>query len=300
MKIFDCITYYDEELLFDIRCHYLDPYVDYFVVVEARFTHSGEPKKLNFDINKFPKFKSKIIYHIIENEPENIKNINSNNDTNDNLSIKRLNSLKRIEQSYDETMKAVRKYYQPDDYYMLSDSDEIPKIEKKIFVNNKNKIIVFKQKFFYYKFNLFYDLLPWFGTRACKFRNLRSPTWLRNSKYKKYPFWRLDTFFSNTKFINLNIIDDGGWHFSNLKTLDKIIEKLNSSGHHDEYVRDIENISIIRKMIEKKQVYYNHFADQKETNKIRETGYDLKKIELNLLPKYIEDNKEKLSKFIEI
>ena len=300
MKIFDCITYYDEELLFDIRCHYLDSFVDYFVVVEAKFTHSGEPKKLNFDINKFPKFKSKIIYHIIENEPENIKNINSNNDTNDNLSIKRLNSLKRIEQSYDETMKAVRKYYQPDDYYMLSDSDEIPKIEKKNFVNNKNKIIVFKQKFFYYKFNLFYDLLPWFGTRACKFRNLRSPTWLRNSKYKKYPFWRLDTFFSNTKFINLNIIDDGGWHFSNLKTLDKIIEKLNSSGHHDEYVRDIENISIIRKMIEKKQVYYNHFADQKETNKIRETGYDLKKIELNLLPKYIQDNKEKLSKFIEI
>ena len=107
MKIFDCITYYDEELLFDIRCHYLDSFVDYFVVVEAKFTHSGEPKKLNFDINKFPKFKSKIIYHIIENEPENIKNINSNNDTNDNLSIKRLNSLKRIEQSYDETMKAV-------------------------------------------------------------------------------------------------------------------------------------------------------------------------------------------------
>ena len=39
---------------------------------------------------------------------------------------------------------------------------------------------------------------------------------------------------------------------------------------------------------------------KKETNKIRETGYDLKKIELNLLPKYIQDNKEKLSKFIEI
>ena len=300
MKIFDCITYYDEELLFDIRCHYLDSLVDYFVVVEAKFTHSGEPKKLNFDINKFTKFKSKIIYHIIENQPADIKNINSNNDKNNNLSIKRLNSLKRIEQSYEETIKAVKKYYQPDDYYMLSDSDEIPKIDKKIFLNNRNKIIIFKQKFFYYKFNLFYDLLPWFGTRACKFRNLRSPTWLRNSKHKKYSFWRLDTFFSNTKFINLNIIDDGGWHFSNLKTLDKIIEKLNSSGHHDEYVRDIENISIIRKMIEKKQVYYNHFADQKETNKIRETGYDLKKIELNLLPKYIQDNKEKLSKFIEI
>ena len=50
MKIFDCITYYDEEILFDLRCHELDSFVDYFVVVEAKFTHSGERKKLNFDI----------------------------------------------------------------------------------------------------------------------------------------------------------------------------------------------------------------------------------------------------------
>ena len=53
-------------------------------------------------------------------------------------------------------------------------------------------------------------------------------------------------------------------------------------------------------MIEKKQVYYNHFADQRESNKIRKKGYDLKKVELNILPKYIQDNKEKLYKFIEI
>ena len=300
MKIFDCITYYDEELLFDIRCHYLDPLVDYFVVVEAKFTHSGEPKKLNFDINKFSKFKNKIIYHVIEKQPEDTKKINLNNDTKDNLSIKRINSLKRIEQSYDETIKAIKGQSQPDDYYMLSDSDEIPKIDKNIFKDNKSQMIVFKQKFFYYKFNLFYDLLPWFGTRACKFRNLKSPTWLRNSKYKKYPFWRFDTYFSKTKFISLNIINDGGWHFSNLKTLDKIIKKLNSSGHYDEYDRETENISRIREMIEKKQVYYNHFADQRESNKIRKTGYDLKKVELSVLPKYIQDNKEKLYKFIEI
>jgi len=300
MKIFDCITYYDEELLFDIRCHYLDPFVDYFVVVEAKFTHSGEPKKLNFDIKKFSKFKNKIIYHVIENEPKNIEKNNLNNKKNQNLSFKRIDSLKRVEQSYDETLKAVKELYDPDDYYMLSDSDEIPKIDKNIFKSNRNKIIIFKQNFFYYKFNLFYDLVPWFGTRACKFKNLKSPTWIRNSKYKKYPLWRLDTLFSNTKFTSLNIVNDGGWHFSNLKPLDKIIEKLNNSGHYDEYDRNVKNTSSIKRMIEKKQVYYNHFVDKKESNKIRETGYDLKKIELNILPKYIEANKEKLSKFIEI
>ena len=48
MKIFDCITYYDEELLFDLRCHQLNNYVDYFVVVEAKFTNSGKKKKIKF------------------------------------------------------------------------------------------------------------------------------------------------------------------------------------------------------------------------------------------------------------
>ena len=44
MKIFDCIKYYDEELLLDLRCHQLNNYVDFFVVVEAKFTHSGKKK----------------------------------------------------------------------------------------------------------------------------------------------------------------------------------------------------------------------------------------------------------------
>ena len=38
MKIFDCITYYDEELLFDLRCHQLNNYVDYFIIEVSSFT----------------------------------------------------------------------------------------------------------------------------------------------------------------------------------------------------------------------------------------------------------------------
>jgi len=60
MKIFDCITYYDEEILFDLRCNILNKIVDYFVVVEAKFTHTGKKKKLNFDIRKFREFKKKL------------------------------------------------------------------------------------------------------------------------------------------------------------------------------------------------------------------------------------------------
>ena len=88
------------------------------------------------------------------------------------------------------------------------------------------KIVLFKQDMFYYKFNLKLPNLVWTGTKACKKKDLESPQWLRNVKDRKYPFYRLDTFFSDTKYIDIKIISNGGWHFSNLKTASEIEFKL--------------------------------------------------------------------------
>ena len=38
-----------------------------------------------------------------------------------------------------------------------------------------------------------------------------------NIKSQKYSKFRFDIFFSKKKYNNLNIIENGGWHFSNLK-----------------------------------------------------------------------------------
>ena len=53
MKIYDCITYFDEPLLIDLRLNILNEFVDYFIVIEATYTHSGVEKKLNFNIKNF-------------------------------------------------------------------------------------------------------------------------------------------------------------------------------------------------------------------------------------------------------
>ena len=42
MKIFDCFMYFDEELVLDLRLNILNEYVDYFVIVESKYTHKGE------------------------------------------------------------------------------------------------------------------------------------------------------------------------------------------------------------------------------------------------------------------
>ena len=48
MKIFDCVLFFNEDIQLDIRLHVLDQYVDKFVIVESRYTHSGRKKRSHF------------------------------------------------------------------------------------------------------------------------------------------------------------------------------------------------------------------------------------------------------------
>ena len=75
MKIYDCFLYFDEELLLDLRLNCLNRFVDKFVIVESKFSHRGEKRKPTFDIKKFSKFREKITYILLENEPNNLSKI---------------------------------------------------------------------------------------------------------------------------------------------------------------------------------------------------------------------------------
>ena len=167
MKIFDCTTFFDENLMLEIRFNVLDKHVDKFVIVEAKYSHSGEKKKLNFDIKKFSDYKKKIIYLIVDNEPENIvyeKNGKNLTEKNDQM---RKNSIKRIAYQRNFLVNSLNEAAD-DDYIFYSDNDEIPNFENFNFNNNKSKIVIFKQKLFYYKFNLLCDRVDWYGTKGCK------------------------------------------------------------------------------------------------------------------------------------
>ena len=74
--------YFDEDLILDIRLNTLNKYVDKFIICEAKFNHKGLSKKLNFDIKKIKKYEDKIEYIILENQPNNLKNLNENDKTN--------------------------------------------------------------------------------------------------------------------------------------------------------------------------------------------------------------------------
>ena len=87
----------------------------------------------------------------------------------------------------------------------------------------------------------------------CKKKNFISPQWLRNMKHKKYPLWRLDTIFSKKKYNNIYYVDNGGWHFTNIKTPENIHKKLLNYTHHNEFEESGINLDDLKKKIKKKE-----------------------------------------------
>ena len=295
MKIFDCFMFYDEEMLLDIRLNTLDKFIDKFIIVESMFTHSGKKRELIFDIKKFQKFKDKIDYLVVESLPKGIEPINSY-DADDIKESKIILNAYRREHHQRNSILNLLKSAEPNDQIIISDVDEIPNLENINFNEIKNKIILFNQKMFYYKFNLILENMNWYGSKSCKMKNLTSPQWLRDVKDKKYPLWRIDALFSEKKYNDVFFVQDGGWHFTNIKTPEEIDKKLRSYLHHIEY--DQSNISAkeIDKMIKEKKPVYDLLANSSEA-KFR-SQKKLKTVDMNELPIYLQKNKEKFNEWI--
>ena len=296
MKIFDCFMYFDEEIVLDIRLNTLDEFVDYFVIVESKFTHKGGRRDLKFNISKFEKFKDKIIYLIYDNQPEEIEIIKSEDSANEKSKKYIFNAAYRENGQRNHITKGLVDAKE-EDIILISDVDEIPNLSGINFSKINEKIVLFKQDMFYYKFNLYLPNLIWTGTKACKKKNLISPQWLRNIKDRKYSFFRIDTFFSKTKFTSIKIISDGGWHFSNIKTPKEIEFKLKSYLHHREFDENPLSVDQIDKIIKNKLAIYDLKVD-KTVNKIG-NGNKLEKFDINKLPNYIQINQNDLKDWID-
>ena len=265
MAIYDCFQYFNEDLMVDLRLNILNKYVDYFVISESTKTHQGKTKKINFDINKFSKFKNKIKFIIADYDKE----INFQNHTG---------GESPIEQHQRNNLMEGIKDASPEDYIILSDSDEIPDFTKLKDMSNNRKFVAFSQKMFMYKLNL-QNLKEsnWIGSKITKKKYITSMQDLRNMKFKKYPFWRIDKY-------NQQVIE-GGWHFSFLQTPQQIHTKIKQYSHGEFNNENVNENNIKEKILKNEDIF----------------GRDtvLKKISIDeSYPDYILQNKDKLSNWI--
>ena len=267
MAIFDCFQYFNEDHIADLRFNILNEFVDKFIIVESTVNHQGKSKKLHFDINRYKKFKNKINYIVVDDTPESIKKPHEGGES-------------LVEQHQRNSIMKGLKNCSDDDLIILSDVDEIPDLNK-LNEFNRNKYAVFSQKMFMYKLNLLnLNENNWHGSKICLKKNFKSPQWLRNLKFKKYPFWRID------KVKNLQIIKNGGWHFAYLQSPESISKKIKSFAHGEFNTANTSDEENIKLKIEKEEDIFDR-------------GYKIKKVEIDSsFPKYIFKNKEKLKKWI--
>ena len=264
-KIFDCVTFFQENFLTNIRIEILNDVVDYFVICESNYDHRGNKKSLNFDLMN-SKFKEKIIYLVLEKPFKNKDNLWKN-------------QAEQREYIFKGLQKA-----DPDDYVMFSDPDEIPRPELLKNLSLKKKYGIFLQNIYCYKFNLFNEHeSPWEGTRICKKKDLKSINYMRQKikiKNLNAPFWKLN------KEKNIEVIENAGWHFNSLLDPEDISIKLKTFAHKEFSSLEFSDIDIIKKNI----------LEMRDLFK-RDQYY--KKVELDkTFPDFILQNQEKLKKWI--
>jgi len=295
MKIYDCFQFFDENMILDLRLNVLNDFVSKFIIVESKYLHSGTEKKPVFDIKNFSKFKDKIIYILVDKMPERLHDINesSKGDEKDNKIID--NALK-FEINQRNAISKGLSDAEENDLIIVSDVDEIPNLKDNDLRGISRKIIQFKQKMYYYKFNLRYTNKSWFGSRACLKKYLITPQWLRETKQRKYPVWRFDILFSKKKYNNIHHVENGGWHFVNIKTPEDIEKKLKNFIHHLEFEESGLNLSDIRNMVNEQKAIYDYDSDMRDykwSGKIK-----LETCGISELPDYLINNKNKYSAWL--
>ena len=227
-KLIDCVTFFDNKLMFDLRFNILKNYVDFFVVCESKYDHRNNPKKLNFDL-KFLE-NNKVKYFVLDKPFPNQTDIWKN---------------QAIQREF--LLNCLGSFVAENDYIFFSDPDEIPnpKILKNF--NLEKKYGIFLQNFYNYYFNLFnpYET-PWEGTRVCKKKNLKSIDFMRQKIKKKNAYYK---FFRIDKERSVEIFDDGGWHFNNLMSPEGISKKLKTYAHIEYSNDEYSSVSVIKKKI---------------------------------------------------
>tara|TARA_E500000178_G_scaffold356112_1_gene431717 strand:- start:1353 stop:2156 length:804 start_codon:yes stop_codon:yes gene_type:complete len=266
MAIYDCFQYFNEDHVVDLRMNILNDFVDYFVISESTKTHQGQEKKLNFELKNFKKFEKKIKYVVADyNLDKNFKNHTGGE------------SL--IEQHQRNNILTGLKKADDNDLIILSDSDEIPDLKKIKEIKSRTRYTAFSQSMFMYKLNLKnLQESNWIGSKICLKKFFPGPQNLRDMKFKKYPFWRIDK-------LHFQIIN-GGWHFSFLQTPSDIVKKIKSYSHGEFNTKDNTDIEKIEKKILENKDIFNR-------------GFELKKIEIDhTFPDFILNNRTNLKDWI--
>jgi beta-1,4-mannosyl-glycoprotein beta-1,4-N-acetylglucosaminyltransferase len=196
--IFDCLMFFNELDLLEIRLTELENIVDRWVITEATKTFSGKAKPLIFEQNRsrFARWSARINYIVVDDMPDG-------GDAWQRERHQRNALLRGIHDSH------------PEDGIMVSDADELPHPEAVRRWTPQMGICKFEQMFSYYWINCVGGV--WYGTRILPYQLLSSLPDLNALRY----------------FDQCPILTGGGWHFSYLGGPSQIVTKIRAFSHQE-------------------------------------------------------------------
>jgi len=254
-KVYDCFMFFDEIEMLKIRLNELYDYVDFFVICESECSFQGEKKdlvlkdKIN---NEFSKFADKIRYL-----PLYFNNIPKTEDPWVREEFQRNNLICGLGDSVD------------DDIIILSDVDEIPRIEHVICEMQYMDGLCFsiEQSLNRYFLNVSATNFSW------KCPKIFFKSYLEmNKNFHKIRMMGEDKVD--------NIIRNGGWHFSSCGDVNFIRKKQKSFSHVEYNKLPYNDVEYLKQRIEKIEDLYH-----KDIN--LEVFYDFSN---RFLPKHVEKN----------
>lgn len=301
-KIYDGFIFFNELDLLDIRLNTLNDVVDYFILVEASVTHQGASKPFIFDENKsrFSQYLDKIIHIKIDNIPEKFNSLSlvdasTYKDKCYNSIIKSIKSTSLFDVEdvkhngfgrdffQKECVKLGMEFADDNDILIFSDVDEIPNPE------------ILKRLDEFYNED---DLYTFEQLHYCYFLNGLYTTHINNSKnnFKLTNTWHGSCMgcWKNLQSLSLNelraqdnnLIIDGGWHFSWMGGLDRVLLKIKSYSH-------LENNNVYN--IKSMETLYNQNTSFKD---FRGGVTNIVKIDYETHPGYLVENQEKFKNLI--
>tara|TARA_R110000772_G_scaffold1668_5_gene5698 strand:- start:3157 stop:4827 length:1671 start_codon:yes stop_codon:yes gene_type:complete len=203
-KRYDCVIFNDEIEMLEFRLQEMEAHLDYFVVVESRFTHTGQPKELVFDKYKdrFAKYDKKLIYAVVEEFPETPEG----DDPNWFRENYHRNSIKDV---------LISLNIRDQDYILISDVDEIfdsPTFDATIseYEHIEYDFLTVKHRSFHWNFDWQFNEPDWYGTQITKWEKLknvqpqdyRNMNNITNHYLKNYRGWHLSWFGNTEQLIN--------------------------------------------------------------------------------------------------
>jgi hypothetical protein len=274
IKVIDSFSFFNEVELLKLRLNYLNDVVDYFVISEGKYTHSGKSKPYYLD-EVLPEIdediKKKIIR--IKYEPD-ITNFNFPTNINE---CDFGSGYWELERSQRNLITESLTQFSLTDMFMISDLDEIPRKEivkeyKEIFENYVGTKLpsdfrtTCKCEMFYYNFSTFQSP-DWPGTAFCSVN-----TALKNSC--------IGIYFDRCSY---SVIEDGGFHFSTFGDANRIRTKIQSFAHQEMNKKEYVNESNILKSIQNKTDLY-HISGNFKNYDFSKFPKDLKKYIVEFFP----------------